>query len=222
MGIKVRIVDTIPSPMILIGKDYDFIQGNLCDPAICELAVRGVTSVFHFAASMGGMGTIHEDNDLAIYTENNTMTVHLLFACLHMKVQRIFYASSACVYPDYLQQDPTNDVSLRENDLWQNLQGPPGPQGLYGLAKLSTELILHQLSSKIDVRVARFHNVYGPGGAWNNGREKAPAALLRKACALKFVQNGPLTFEVWGDGKQRRSFLYIDDAVDAVMRLFVS
>ena len=223
MGIKVRIVDTIPSsPMLLFGKDYEFIQGNLCDPAICELAVHGVTSVFHFAASMGGMGTIHEDNNLAIYTENNTMTLHLLFACLRMKVKRIFYASSACVYPDYLQQDPTNDVSLRENDVWQNLQGPPGPQGLYGLEKLSTELILHQLSSKIDVRVARFHNVYGPGGAWNNGREKAPAALLRKACALKFIQNEPLTFEVWGDGKQRRSFLYIDDAVDAVMRFFVS
>ena len=223
-GVNVRIVDIAPRPVLLAGQVYEFIQDNLCDPLVCQRAVRDVTSVFHFAASMGGMGIIHEDNDLAIYTENNIMSLHLLSACFNTQIQRFFYASSACVYPDYLQKDSSKDVLLREKDVWENLQGLPVPQGLYGLEKFNTELILHQMSSKIDIRVARFHNVYGPGGAWNNGREKAPAALLRKACATKFIQNkpGPLTVEIWGDGKQRRSFLYVDDAVDAVMRLFTS
>ena len=207
--------------MLLVGQDYEFIQGNLCDPAICELAVQGVTSVFHFAASMGDTGTIHADNDLASYTGNITMTLHLLSACLraNAKVQRIFYASSATIDPDELQQIQSDgNVSLCGRD---TLRGPLS-RGLDGLEKLSVELILHHMSSKIDIRIARFHNVYGPGGAWNNGRENAPAALLRKACELRFIQNEPLILEFWGDGEDRRRFLYIDDAVDAVMRLFVS
>ncbi|KAK2462169.1 hypothetical protein APHAL10511_005801 [Amanita phalloides] len=222
LSVRVRIVDIAPQPALLRGQDYEFMHRDLCDPVTCQLAVRGVTSIFHFAATMGGMGMIHEENDLPIYITNHFMTLHLLSACMNSDVKRIFYASSACVYPDHLQYDSSRDVLLREQDVWEDLPGLPVPQGLYGLEKLDTELILHHLSSKLDVRVARFHNVYGPGGAWNNGREKAPAALLRKACALKFTKTNPLTLEIWGDGKQRRSFLWIGDAVNAVLRLFTS
>lgn len=183
--------------------------------------MEGVHTVLHFAANMGGMGTIHGDNDFTIYEENHTMTTNLLKACVHAGVKRFFYASSACVYPESLQTDTTADPSLRESDVWLN--PPPRPQGLYGLEKLASELLLQQMGSKIDVRMARFHNVYGPGGAWNNGREKAPAAFLRKAIAAKL--SGDMTagaFEVWGDGCQRRSFLWIDDAVDAILVLLES
>ena len=120
-GINVRIVDIAPRPVLLAGQVYEFIQDNLCDPLVCQRAVRDVTSVFHFAASMGGMGIIHEDNDLAIYTENNIMSLHLLSACFNTQIQRFFYASSACVYPDYLQKDSSKDVLLREKDVWENL-----------------------------------------------------------------------------------------------------
>ncbi|KAF8622022.1 hypothetical protein AX15_007312 [Amanita polypyramis BW_CC] len=221
-GFQVRVIDAALPPPILQRQEYEFIRGDLCDPVVCQRAVYDVTSIMHFAATMGGMGTIHEENDLIIYQENQKMTLNLLAACRDTEVKRFFYASSACVYPDVLQKDIQRDVSLREHDTWKNLSGPPMPQGLYGLEKLVTELILLQHPLKLDVRIARFHNVYGPGGAWNNGREKAPAALLRKACALQFIQSEPMTFEIWGDGHQRRSFLWVGDAVDAVLRLFTS
>ncbi|TFK56259.1 glycosyltransferase family 2 protein [Heliocybe sulcata] len=158
---------------------------------------------------MGGMGTIHAENDFIIYSENHTMTTNLLSAAVEAGVQRFFYASSACVYPESLQGPGNTDVSLRESDVWFN--PPPRPQGLYGLEKLNTELLLAQYSGQIDVRIARFHNVYGPRGAWYNGREKVPAAFLRKALAGKFLGTAPSQFEIWGDGTQRRSFLYIED-----------
>jgi nucleoside-diphosphate-sugar epimerase/glycosyltransferase involved in cell wall biosynthesis len=173
--------------------------------------------VLHFAATMGGMGTIHEANDFMIYAENHTMTRNILEASISAGVKQFFYASTACVYPEHLQTTTSCDVSLREDDVWAYL--PPKPQGLYGLEKLMSELLIQQMAPKLDIRIARFHNVYGPHGAWRNGREKAPAALLRKAFA---IQSLPDHFELWGDGSQRRSFLFIDDAVEAVFKLIHS
>ena len=215
----VRVVDIVPQASLpgLIG--HEFIQGNLCDPVVCRKVLRGVDTVFHFAATMGGMGTIHSDNDFIIYRENHTMTLNLLEASVAANVKRFLYASSACVYPTQLQNDTTSDVSLKELDVWEN--PPPSPQGLYGLEKLNSELLVLQFNNKMNIRIARFHNVFGPGGAWHNGREKAPAAFLRKAIALKLLGSGH-PFELWGDGTQRRSFLWVEDAIDGVLKLMGS
>ncbi|KAH9171095.1 glycosyltransferase family 2 protein [Lactarius sanguifluus] len=150
---------------------------------------------------MGGMGTIHANNDFAIYEANHRMTQNILSASLTAGVKRLFYASSACVYPEQLQKDSSCDVSLSEDDVWTHM--PPSSQGLYGLEKLHSENLLYQFKSVIDIRIARFHNVYGPRGAWANGREKAPAALIRKALASKLLGDSPALIEIWGDGMQR-------------------
>lgn len=197
--------------------DVEVLIGNLCDPAFCARAMRDVNIVLHFAAVMGGMGVIHSENDFAIYRENHMMTLNLLEAAVSAQADLFFYASSACVYPDSLQGVGKEDVSLKEADVYKEL--PPRPQGLYGLDKLNTEHVLSQYSSRLQVRIARFHNIYGPGGCWVGGREKAPAAFLRKALALS-RSNGTLNeMEIWGDGQQRRSFCYIDDAVEAIVAL---
>ncbi|KAI5982283.1 glycosyltransferase family 2 protein [Pisolithus marmoratus] len=159
---------------------------------------------------MGGMGVIHGENELSIYQDNLTMTHNMLSASRFAGVRVFFYASSACMYPVSLQGNSQVDVFLKENDAWRG-GVPPDPQGLYGLEKLSSELLLLHGRGEMDIRIARFHNVYGPRGAWMDGREKVPAALTRKALAAAALQEATPTMEIWGDGKQRRSFLYIDD-----------
>ncbi|KAF9526234.1 NAD-dependent epimerase/dehydratase [Crepidotus variabilis] len=216
----IRIVDVNLKPAHDKPLCHEFFHGDLCDDTLCRSLVRGVDIILHFAANMGGMGTIHAANDFTIYDQNHRMTLNLVEAAIQAGVQLFFYASSACVYPESLQNDPTNTTSLRESDVWAN--PPPKPQGLYGLEKLVSELLLAQLPHKMEVRIARFHNVYGPGGAWNDGREKAPAAMLRKAIALKSSLDHSKSFEIWGDGQCKRSFLYIDDAVDGVVKLLNS
>lgn len=146
------------------------------------------------------------------------MTLNLLEACAAEKVRCFFYASSACVYPGSLQGDINADVALKESDVFAHL--PPDPQGLYGLEKLVTEFVLHHVPVRMDLHIARFHNIYGPGGSWFGGREKAPAAFLRKAIAAFHL--GSSSVEMWGDGTQRRSFCYIDDAVEGIIRLLKS
>src|SRR6266851_732161 len=219
-GNYVRIVDVVGHSSFSTRICHEQIIGNLCDFAICERAVRGAHTVFHLAAAMGGMGTIHAANDFVIYEANHLMTQNILSASVAAGVRRLFYASSACVYPEQLQNDRSQDVSLSEDDVWKYT--PPSSQGLYGLEKLHSENLLHQYKSAIDIRVARFHNVYGPRGAWTGGREKAPAALIRKALVGKLLGVSPVIIEIWGDGIQRRSFLFIDDAIDAILLLLTS
>lgn len=214
---RLRVADIVPYPSSGQPAVGEAVVGNLCDPLICAEAVRGVSVVLHFAATMGGMGIIHADNDFIIYQENHTMTLNLLAASKAAGVRGFFYASSACVYPQSLQATGT-DVSLSEGDVWKN--PPAHPQGLYGLEKLVSELVLSQHASLLQIRIARFHNVFGPWGTWYGGREKAPAAVLRKAIAAQLI--GDLSVELWGDGTQRRSFCFIDDAVEAVLRLLAS
>ncbi|KXN88390.1 GDP-mannose 3,5-epimerase 2 [Leucoagaricus sp. SymC.cos] len=173
---------------------------------------------------MGGMGTIHDNNEATIYEENHTMVQNLLKTASlpGSTVKKFFYASSACVYHHSLQTD--KDVSLRESDVFV-ADALPRPQGLYGLEKLNSELLLTQYADKFDIRIARFHNIYGSGGSWNNGREKVPAAFLRKALTCRRLMDRSQRlpeFEIWGDGTQRRSFLYIDDAVEAILKLISS
>ena len=221
-GHHVRVVDVSPSTFHS-SEDIcsEFLQGNLCDIDVCRRAVAGVDTVLHFAANMGGMGTIHEMNELRIYSENHFMTVNLFHASVEVGVKRFFFASSACVYPGNLQSNECTDVSLRESDLY-----PSDPQGLYGTEKLNTEQFLRSPKSDMLIQIARFHNVYGPRGAWDNGREKAPAAMLRKALVVTALHRDHGVerpeFEIWGSGNQRRSFLFINDAVDAVISLLKS
>ncbi|KAI9574043.1 glycosyltransferase family 2 protein [Boletus coccyginus] len=152
---------------------------------------------------MGGMGTIHQGNDLTIYQTNACITSNVLIASIRANVRVFFYASSACVYPARKQENLDSDVSLKEEDVWEG--GTPEPQGHYGLEKLVSELLVHRSAHDIRVQIARFHNVFGPRGAWNDGREKAPAALLRKALAIRLAETGPKELEIWGDGRQRRN-----------------
>jgi nucleoside-diphosphate-sugar epimerase/glycosyltransferase involved in cell wall biosynthesis len=220
--VAVRIVDIAPLPFAMDEVCHEFILGDLRDPQICRGAVRGAHTVLHFAANMGGMGAIHDQNDIVLYNENHITSMNIIQAAQAANVSRFFFASSACVYHEDRQSDPLTDVSLCEFDAY-----PPGrptrTQGCYGLEKFNTENFLHNLSGDMGIRIARFHNIYGPGGAWNNGREKAPAAMLRKACAFNLLSDDThVEFEIWGDGSQRRSFLFIDDAVDAILKLVES
>lgn len=225
-GYRVKIIDTtsIP-PSSTKTVCHEFLHGNLCDLSTCIAAVRDATMILHFAANMGGMGTIHGDNDAEIYAQNHTMTQNILKAASlpGSTVTKFLLASSACVYPQMLQTD--KDIALRESDVFTCDGSLPNPQGLYGLEKLNSELLVAQHADRFDVRIARFHNIYGPGGSWNNGREKAPAALLRKALVCRRMgdqSSNPQVFEIWGDGTQRRSFLFIDDAVEAILKLLFS
>ena len=199
LGHRVRIADVTPQASLPGDICTELLVGNLCDRSFCAKAVLGVHTVLHFAATMGGMGTIHATNDFAIYSENHAMMLNMLSAAIDAGVKCFLYASSACVYPESLQGHHSDaDILLREDDVWVN--PPPKPQGLYGLEKLASELLLQQYASKLDIRIARFHNVYGPGGAWNNGREKAPAAMLRKALVMQLDDHSNNIMEIWGDG----------------------
>ncbi|KAF8530789.1 glycosyltransferase family 2 protein [Gautieria morchelliformis] len=217
-GAYVRIADRVPAPEQLEASGFSqYFCGDLRDLGFCTMVMQNVHTVIHMAANMGGMGAIHEKNDFIIYRENKAITVNVLETALKHGVCRFLYASSACVYPTDLQSSSDKAVRLREAHVWSSR--PPSPQGLYGLEKLEGEMLLLQFLAKLDIKIARFHNVYGPGGTWQGGREKAPAAFARKAVATKLMQEKNPHFEIWGDGSQRRSFLYVSDAVEAVIRL---
>lgn len=170
----------------------------------------GACHVFHLAADMGGMGFI-QTNHGACLLNNSLVDLHMLEAARNAGVARFFYASSACAYPEYKQAEPSV-AGLKEGDAW-----PAQPQDAYGLEKLFCEEACrhYALDFGLDVRIARFHNVYGPRGTWKGGREKAPAALCRKVAASADGE----AVELWGDGLQTRSFVYVDDLVEGVLRL---
>ncbi|KAF7799107.1 hypothetical protein EIP86_010337 [Pleurotus ostreatoroseus] len=221
-GCAVSIIDNSPDSYFSgTTNDIELIVGDIRDVSVCRRALQGVDTVVHLAANMGGMGMIHEPNDHIIYRDNHKMTTNILVASAEVGVQRFLYASSACVYPDSLQGERGTDVSLRESDVWTTGTAPT-PQGLYGLEKLHSEVLLQLGASNIDIRIARFHNIYGPHGTWKDGREKVPAAILRKLIAGSLLAERPFQLEIWGDGTQRRSFCYIDDAIDGLVRLLHS
>jgi GDP-D-mannose 3', 5'-epimerase len=179
----------------------------------CLQATRGIDQVFSLAADMGGMGFISQ-NHATILRNNSLIDLHMLEASRVNRVSRFLYASSACVYPDHLQLE-TEVAPLREEDAY-----PADPQDAYGWEKLLAEQGCRHYSDEfgLDTRIVRFHNVYGPYGTFDGGREKAPAALCRK------VAQAPVggTVEIWGDGEQTRSFCYVDDCVEGIYRLMQS
>ena len=190
----------------------------LLDLTLRESALQacdGVTEVYALAADIGGMGYISSHNATILH-HNTLISAHIIEAARQCGAQRFFFASSACVYPEYLQND-ANVTALREEDAY-----PALPQDAYGWEKLITErLCLHYREDHgLETRVARFHNVYGTLGTWRGGREKVPAAMCRKVAAAKL--SGDHTIEIWGDGEQTRSFCYVDDCVDGVRRLMRS
>lgn len=189
----------------------EFMEVDLRDLDNCLKATEGCEWVFNFAADMGGMGFIQSNHSVILY--NNTMiSFNMLEAARRNKVSRMFFSSSACIYPEYKQMDCDNP-KLKEEDAW-----PANPQDAYGLEKLVSEELCkyYHKDFGLEVRIGRFHNIYGPYGTWKGGREKAPAAFCRKAIT------STKEFEMWGDGKQTRSFCYIDDCIEGVLRLFHS
>ena len=194
----------------------DFLIGDLRDPNICKQAVdQRFDDVYQLAADMGGAGFVFTgENDADIMHNSAFINLNMLEACHRRNTKRIFYSSSACIYPEFNQQDPDNP-NCSEDSAY-----PAMPDSEYGWEKLFSErLYLAFLRNHgMQVRIARFHNIYGPEGTWHGGREKAPAALCRKVA----MANDGGEIEIWGDGKQTRSFLYIDECLDGVLRLMRS
>jgi GDP-D-mannose 3',5'-epimerase len=187
---------------------------DLQDKNNCYLATEGMDAVFQLAADMGGMGFI--ENNRALCMLSVLTNTHMLMAAKEQGVKRFFYASSACVYNGDKQTNP-NVVALKEEDAY-----PALPEDGYGWEKLFSERMCRHFEEDFNLqsRVARFHNVYGPYGTWTGGREKAPAAICRKVIEAK--RSGRHLIEIWGDGRQTRSFMYIDDCTKGIQAIFES
>lgn len=192
----------------------EFIQGDLRDINVVRNVLdKNIDEVYQLAADMGGAGYIFSgENDFDIMHNSSLINLNVCQVCLEKGIKKIFYSSSACIYPSYNQLDPQNP-KCSEKDAY-----PADPDSEYGWEKLFSERLYFTLMKNkgIDVKIARFHNIFGPYGTYNNGKEKAPAALCRKVIQSK----GEI--EVWGDGLQTRSFLFIDECIEGVRRLMKS
>jgi nucleoside-diphosphate-sugar epimerase len=179
----------------------------------CIKATKNIDKVYNLAANMGGIGFITEVGAEVMH-DNTLINTYMLEASRQNKVKRYLYTSSACVYPTYRQTDP-NIKGLREEDAY-----PADPDNFYGWEKLYTEKMCeaYQRDYNMDIRILRYHNIYGPEGTYKGGKEKSPAALCRKIAEATNAG----TIEIWGDGKQTRSYCYIDDAVKATILLMES
>ena len=200
----VRAVDIKPlDEWYQVTEGVESLSLDLKDKACCLKAADGVTAVFQLAADMGGMGFI--ENNKALCMLSVLTNTHMLMAARDKGVERFFFSSSACVYNADKQTSP-DVVALKEADAY-----PAMPEDGYGWEKLFSERMCRHFREDygIQTRVARYHNVYGPLGTWTGGREKAPAAVCRKVIQAKM--DGTHEIEIWGDGKQTRSFMYIDD-----------
>jgi GDP-D-mannose 3',5'-epimerase len=188
-----------------------FILDDLRKLEVAVKACEGCQQVYNLAADMGGMGFI-VSNESVLAFNNTAISMNMLEAARRGGAKDFFYSSSACVYNEAKQEDPDNP-GLVESDAW-----PARPQDMYGLEKLYAEemALAYGRDFNMNIRIARFHNIYGPRGTWKGGREKAPAAFCRKAITSTDH------FEMWGDGKQTRSFTFIDDCVEGVLRLVFS
>ncbi len=224
-GYWVRGVD-VKYPEYSETEANEFIQGDLTDQIfaqkVVELNEQPFDEIYQFAADMGGAGYIFTgDHDADVMNNSASINLNILRSVyiLNQKTSlnktKIFYSSSACAYPEHIQLDP-NNPGLKEGDAY-----PAAPDSEYGWEKLFSERLYFAYNRNYDipVRVARYHNIFGPGGTWKGGREKSPAAICRKVAELP-IEGGEV--EIWGDGKQTRSFLYIDECVEATYRLVQS
>ncbi len=214
-GVWVRGVD-LKHPEFSPTAADDFVLGDLRDPALCgAITDRAFNEVYQLAADMGGAGYIFTgENDADIMHNSATINLHMLDALRRTGVGRVFYSSSACIYPERNQLDPDNP------DCAEDSAYPAAPDSEYGWEKLFSErlYLAYARNHGMSVHIARYHNIFGPEGTWRGGREKAPAALCRKVAE---APDGG-TVEIWGDGSQTRSFLHIDECVEGTIRLIRS
>ncbi|QBG47319.1 NAD-dependent epimerase/dehydratase family protein [Verrucomicrobia bacterium S94] len=214
-GYWVRGVDLKRHEFSAVPAD-EFIVGDLRDPRLVASVVdEGIDEIYQLAADMGGAGYIFTgEHDAAVMHNSSLCNLNVVEEAVRKKVGKIFYSSSACIYPETIQTDPDNP-GLKEVYAY-----PAQPDSDYGWEKLFSERLYMAYARNygIEVHIARFHNIFGPEGAWSGGKEKAPAAMCRK---IAEVENGG-EIEVWGDGKQTRSFLYIDECLEGVRRLMES
>jgi GDP-D-mannose 3', 5'-epimerase len=194
----------------------EFIKCDLRDPKAVELVIpENCDEVYQLAADMGGAGYIFTGaNDANVMHNSALINLNVAHECVLKKVGKVFYSSSACMYPEHNQLDPDNPNCVEDSAY------PANPDSEYGWEKLFSErlFLAFNRNYNLDVRIARFHNIFGPQGTWDGGKEKAPAAMLRKAATTEIGGH----FDVWGDGLQTRSFLFIDECVEAVLRLMNS
>ena len=199
-------------------QDYDnvknFYSMDMKEIDNCKKVTKNIDYVFNMACNMGGMGFI--ENNKAECMQSVLINTNLLIACKENRIKRYFFSSSACAYNQSKQKEVFID-GLKENEAY-----PADPEDGYGWEKLFSERMCRHFMEDygIEVRIARYHNIYGPFGTYDGGREKAPAAICRKVIIAK--KNNEDKLEVWGDGKQTRSFLYIDDCIEGTLRLFES
>ncbi len=219
-GYWVRGVD-LKHPEFCPTEASDFIQGDLRDQKLCDEVFHldgesiEYDEVYQFAADMGGAGYIFTgENDANVMHNSALINLNIVERCVQHGVGKVFYSSSACIYPERNQLDPDNPLCSEDSAY------PADPDSEYGWEKLFSERLYGAFRRNYDlnVRTARFHNIFGPEGTWCGGKEKAPAALCRKV--LEAPQGGEI--EVWGSGKQTRSFLYIDECIEGVRRLMQS
>jgi GDP-D-mannose 3', 5'-epimerase len=211
-GFWVRGVD-LKNPDFSPSTADEFVIGDLREQSVCRAVLDGYFDhVYQLAADMGGAGYIFTgENDADVMHNSALINLNIVELCNKHKVDRVFYSSSACMYPEHNQLDPDNPKCSEDSAY------PANPDSEYGWEKLFSERLFLAFARNygLKARVARFHNIFGPEGTWDGGKEKAPAALCRK---IAMAEEGG-TIEVWGDGLQTRSFLYIDECVDAVRRL---
>lgn len=194
----------------------DFVVGDLREQATCRAVVdRRFDEVYQLAADMGGAGYIFTgENDADIMHNSATINLNMVDACMKRNVRNVFYSSSACMYPEYNQLDPDNPNCAEDSAY------PAAPDSEYGWEKLFSErlFLAYNRNHGMRNRVARYHNIFGPQGTWTGGKEKAPAAICRKVAEVKSGDS----IEIWGDGTQTRSFLYIEECLEGTIRLLRS
>ena len=213
-GVWVRGVD-LKRPEFSPSAADEFMVADLREPSAVAAAVQGGDEVYQLAADMGGAGYIFTgENDASVMHNSATINLNVLEFGTGAGVRKFFYSSSACIYPERNQLDPDNPNCAEDSAY------PAAPDSEYGWEKLFSErlYLAYMRNRGVQVRIARFHNIFGPEGTWTGGKEKAPAAMCRK------VAETPVggSIEIWGDGRQTRSFLYIDECVEGVRRLMES
>lgn len=214
-GVPVRAVDKKPfADWYFQSREAENVVADLQQADACDKVTSGAVHVYNLAADMGGMGFI--ENNKALCMLSVLINTHMLMSAQKNGVERFFYSSSACVYPGYKQTD-ANVLALKESDAY-----PADSEDGYGWEKLFSERLCRHFSEDFNLttRVGRYHNVYGPYGTWDGGREKAPAAVSRKVAMA--VISGRYEIEIWGDGEQTRSFMYIDDCLFGTQKLMHS
>src|SRR4051812_26906237 len=211
-GYFVRGVD-VKYPEYSASEAHEFVIGDLRDPSVCACVIEPrFDEVYQLAADMGGAGYIFTgEHDADVMHNSATINLNMLDACQKRNVRSMFYSSSACMYPEHNQMDP-NNPNCAEDSAY-----PANPDSEYGWEKLFSERLYLAYNRNYGMRnrVARYHNIFGPEGTWDGGKEKAPAAVCRKVAQTS--NNGEV--EIWGDGSQTRSFLYIDECLEGTTRL---